>query len=112
MDDRNRKRGRKRPGRRDGGRSVTLRGMLIPTDMDADSDSSQVSVLTDDEDEYVVEGEHYTERLLKHLDDDVVIWGKVHSDGSGTKFIRVAGFEVVAWDEGSEEGSDLGDYWN
>ena len=91
---------------------MTLRGMLILTELGEDSDGRQVSVLTDDEDEYVVEGEHYTARLLKHLDDDVVIWGPVRSDGSGTKFIQVSGFEIVAWDEGSEDDSDLMDHWN
>jgi len=110
MDDWNASKQEKRNTGMGSGQSITLRGMLIPTE-DGKLGGHRLSVLTDDEDEYVVDGEQYTQRLLKHLDDDVVIWGRVHTSSLGTKFISVAGYEVVAWDDESESGFDAGDYW-
>ena len=101
MQDRARRRGRGRPRSRESGGTITLRGMLIPTDWDDEYEVHKVALLTDDEDEFVVDGNHYSERLMKHLEDNVIVWGTVRTDEHGNKFIRVSGFEVVAWDEDS-----------
>jgi hypothetical protein len=77
----------------------TIKGYLIAVDQDGDDGPGQIAVLAEDDTEYVVDDTERGRRLLRHMDDKVLVWGPVREDDQGTRYIRVAGFEVVTWNE-------------
>lgn len=102
----------RRPGDREGRGNragTTVRGMLILADWDEEAEIRQLAVLTDDDDEFVIEGAEYNEQLARHLEDEVVIWGDVDEDDNGTKLLRPAGFQIVDWFADSDEFLDTYD---
>ena len=87
---------------------TTVRGMLILADWDEEAEVRRLAVLTDDDDEFVIDDEDYNHKLYRHLEDEVVLWGEVARDNNGTKLLRPSGVQIVDWFEDS--GDELDTY--
>lgn len=59
--------------------------------------------------EELLHGVAFDEKLYRHLEDEVVLWGEVDEDENGTKLLSPRGYQIVDWFEDSDEFDTLGD---
>ena len=88
-------------------RSITIRGLVCPTDWDSLDRVHRVSILTCDEDEYEVEAVDAGELLTQQAGVEVLARGHLLSDYRKRKVIRIKSFTVIG--PGSTEVVDGGD---
>jgi hypothetical protein len=76
-------------------RSITLRGIVCPSDWGDDNDVSCVSILTFDDDEFEVEPSDAGAYLIEHLRCEVLARGRVVDASRRRKLFRVKSFTVI-----------------
>jgi hypothetical protein len=73
---------------------VTLKGLLTAVDWHEDGSPSRLALLTPDEREYEVETDEVSRSLVRHLRGEVVIRGKLRSEGK-RQVVRIASFRAA-----------------
>jgi hypothetical protein len=84
-------RGRRAVGRRE----VSLEGLIVPADWDENDAITLVSLLTDDEGEYLVAADSVGRKLTTCIHKRVRVAGSLTKDGLGEYVVTVERFSVV-----------------
>lgn len=88
----------------------TIRGFVCPIAWGADSTPTEVSVCTNDDDEFLVDppDDPTEESLLDHADEDVEVTGEVYMQ-AGQQRLRVTSFTVLEDEYDADEPEDPAD---
>ena len=73
----------------------TLQGLVVPADWGDDDQVTLVSILTDDEGEYLVLGDRGGRELTKYIHRRVRARGRLFRDDHGENVLRVEEFSVL-----------------
>ena len=87
-------------------RSLTIRGLVCPTDWDSLDRVQRVSIFIFDEDEYEVEPEDADELLMQQPGVQILARGHLLSDYRKRKVVRIKSFTVVG---PASTGADIDD---
>ena len=72
-----------------------VEGLIVPADWDEDDQITLVSLLTDDEGEYLVMGDRGGRELIKFIHRRVRARGRLFRDDHGENVLRVEEFSVL-----------------
>ena len=75
-------------------RSVTVRGLVCPSEWDQDDNPCRVSILTFDDDEYEIEPDDAGSYLLGHAGQEVMVRGHLAPGYRRRKVVLVKSFTV------------------
>jgi hypothetical protein len=74
---------------------ITLHGIIIPCKWDRDSKVTSVAVSALDENEYVVENDAISAKLMEYINSRVIITGKMTQQDHDKKKIKVKNWEIL-----------------
>jgi hypothetical protein len=97
---------------RDRHRSITVRGLVCPSEWDSEGNASRVSIFTFDDDEYEVEPLDAGNYLLSRVGEEVLVRGRLAPGFRRRKIVLVKSFTVFGPEttETIDPDSDLLDY--
>jgi len=72
---------------------VTIQGIAVASDWNREGLVTRITVMTDDEQEFIIYKNKYWEQLVTRLREPVKILGVVDLDDDGRKTITVVSFE-------------------
>jgi hypothetical protein len=72
---------------------LTIQGIAVASDWNREGDVTRITVMTDDEQEFIIFKNKYWEQLITHLREPVKILGVVDLDDDGKNTITVVAFE-------------------
>ena len=96
--------------KKDHQKKVTITGHVMATDWDLNDNVSEVSVETNDDEEYVVEDSGLGEKLFGLFGEEIEVTGMVKEDEDGTKRIRITSYEVLESEYVNTDYEDYEDY--
>ena len=76
------------------------------TEFDFDDDSTGISILTEDGDDFIVNLDGAGKKLLDYMDEEVMVTGVVNKDAYGDDMITVKDFEMVEFDDEQSDNDD------
>jgi hypothetical protein len=77
-------------------KSKTMVGYLAGYALD--DDSSGITFISEDDDEYIVMLDRAGRKLLEHVDQEVILTGLIDEDDQGQYYISVRGFDLMDYD--------------
>jgi hypothetical protein len=87
-------------------RSITVRGLVVPSDWDSEGNPSRASIFTFDEDEYEIDPQAAGEYLLDHTGEEVMVRGHLSPGFRRRKVVLVKSFTVYGPDTTETIGPD------
>jgi 5S rRNA maturation endonuclease (ribonuclease M5) len=79
---------------KEGGKSITVRGIVIPVDWDEKGTVTAAALSTHNEEEYSIDLDHKGEELLRYVQQEVEVSG-VARKSNNAKVITISAFEVI-----------------
>ena len=75
--------------------AVTLKGIIVPANLNEDFDATSLMILTDNEEDYLIAPNSMGTKLYEHLKKAVRVTGTVKKDSSGNNVIKVSDYESL-----------------
>ena len=74
---------------------VSLKGIIVPAEMNGDYNVTNIMISTDNEEDYVIESDAKGEELFKHLREAVRVTGVIRGKMNGVDVIAVEDYEIL-----------------
>jgi 5S rRNA maturation endonuclease (ribonuclease M5) len=79
---------------REGGKIITLRGIVIPVDWDEEGEVIAAALSTHNEEEYLIDHDHMGRKLMEYIHNEVEVRGVVRKKNN-KKTITITTCEVI-----------------
>lgn len=90
---------------------ITVRGIVAPSNWDADDQVSEVTIYTKNEEEYVVNARNSVKQLMKHFDEEIEATGYLTEDEYGEEVLIVADFKAIGRSDADVDEDEDEDDW-
>ncbi|UCD84120.1 MAG: hypothetical protein JSU92_12675 [Deltaproteobacteria bacterium] len=74
---------------------VSLKGIIVPAEMNGDFNITSIMISTDNEEDYVIASDAKGGELFKHLREAVRVTGIVREEKEGMNIIDVQDYEIL-----------------
>lgn len=75
--------------------AVTLKGIIVPANLNENFDATSLMILTDNEEDYLIAPNSVGAKLYKHLKKAVRVTGTVRKDSGGNNVIKISDYESL-----------------
>ena len=83
------------PGRTRPSPAVTIKGIIVPANLNEDFNATSLMILADNEEDYLIAPNSMGTKLYEHLKKAVRVTGTVRKDSGGNNVIKISDYEPM-----------------